>query len=73
VRVQKTDRGVSKDPPSFIEDPKHWQQRAEEARAIADQISDIRARAAMRQIADNYELVAKRAKEQMIGWRPNSK
>jgi hypothetical protein len=32
-------------PFSFINDPKHWRQRAEEALALADQMNDLQAKA----------------------------
>jgi hypothetical protein len=31
-------------PFSFINDPKHWRQRAEEALALADQMDDLQAK-----------------------------
>jgi hypothetical protein len=42
-------------------DPAHWQQRAEEARALAEQMSDETSRKMMLRIADDYELLAVRA------------
>ena len=49
----------------FIHDPEHWRQRAEEARAVADQIADPEARQMMLKIADDYERLAKRAEERI--------
>jgi hypothetical protein len=43
---------VSKAPRSFINDPAHWRERAEEARALAGQIEDPDAKIAMLRIAD---------------------
>jgi hypothetical protein len=47
--------------PSFIHDPGHWRQREEEARVIADQMSDAEARHMMLKIAEDYGNLAKRA------------
>src|ERR1700730_8460655 len=66
------DCSVSKAPPSFINDPDHWCQRAEEARTLAAQIRDAQARVAMLRIADDYERLAKRAEARAIGRDPNS-
>jgi hypothetical protein len=38
-----------------INDPKHWRERAEGARALADQMEDQDARRKMLRIADDYE------------------
>jgi hypothetical protein len=45
-------------------DPEHWRIRAEEARAIAVQMTDVHTKALMLQIAQDYEKLAKRAEEQ---------
>ena len=39
----------------------HWRKRAEEARAMADQMTDPQARAAMRTVAENYDRMAEHA------------
>jgi acyl CoA:acetate/3-ketoacid CoA transferase alpha subunit len=39
----------------------HWLMRAREAREMAEQMNDSVARAAMITVAENYEIVAKRA------------
>ena len=44
--------------PSLADDPAHWQQRAEEARRIADQLDDLTAKNTMRDIALSYERLA---------------
>ena len=41
-----------------INDPKHWQERAAEARAIAEQLKDPDARVYMLQIAHGYDRLA---------------
>jgi len=51
--------------PSFIHDPAHWRQRAEEARTIADQMADREAKGMMLKIAEDYEKLAKRAEERV--------
>jgi len=38
-----------------INDPKHWRERAEGARTLADQMEDQDARRNMLRIADDYE------------------
>jgi hypothetical protein len=48
-------------PASFINDPAHWRQRAEEARAIAEQMNDLNSKDAMLRIAKDYERLAERA------------
>ena len=46
-------------------DPGHWRFRAEEARTIADQMTDEEARTIMRRIANDYDRLAKLAEEQL--------
>ncbi len=49
----------------FADDPAHWRQRADEARAMAEQITDRDARQMMLGIAEDYEKLAKRAEERL--------
>lgn len=42
-------------------DPRHWRDRAEEARILAEQMNDDLSRQMMRQIAEDYEKLAVRA------------
>jgi hypothetical protein len=56
-----------------INDPKHWIDRAQEARALAEHISDPEAKRTMLKNADDYERLAQRAKERAAGRWPQSK
>ena len=47
--------------PPIIYDAKHWRDRAEEARAMADQLADLPAKQAMLEVAVGYERLAQRA------------
>ena len=46
-------------------DPQHWRFRAEEARTVADQMTNEEARTIMRRIANDYDRLAKVAEEQL--------
>ena len=48
-----------------IHDPQHWLGRAEEARTLADDMSDEASREAMRRIARDYERLADRARRRL--------
>ena len=45
----------------FINDPEHWRTRAEEARALADQMNDEPSKQTMLRIAADYDHLAERA------------
>ena len=48
-----------------INDPKQWRERAEGARALADQMEDQDARRKMLRIADDYEELARWAEQRL--------
>src|SRR5262249_12456262 len=50
---------------SPINDPKHWRERAQEARVHPEQITDPESKKAMLRIAEDYEKLAKRAEERL--------
>jgi hypothetical protein len=47
----------------LINDPQHWRDRAEEARAHADEMNDPEAKRQMLEIARGYDRLAERAEE----------
>jgi hypothetical protein len=47
--------------PYFVDDPKHWRDRAEEARVLAELIADPKSRQQMVAVAEAYERMASRA------------
>ena len=51
---------------ALLNDPEHWRQRAEEARAIVDGIADPEARRTMLGIAQGYERLAQRAEDRLL-------
>jgi hypothetical protein len=51
---------------SFINDPKHWRDRADEIRALAEDMRDELSKQMMFRIADDYEQLAKRAEFRLI-------
>jgi len=65
--------GAASMSPYSIDDPKHWLERAKEARALAEQIDDPEVKRIIRQNADDYERLAKRAEERSVGRWPKSK
>jgi hypothetical protein len=55
---------------SFINDPEHWHNRAEEARNLEDQMNDEVSKKMMLQIAADYERLAERAMLRAQGASP---
>jgi hypothetical protein len=47
--------------PLTLNDVEHWRRRAEEARGLAQQIADPKARRHMLNVADQYEMLATHA------------
>jgi len=58
--------------PDSVLDNQHWRERAEEARSIAEQLSDPDAKRMMLRIADDYERLAQHA-ERRAASRPASR
>jgi DNA-binding ferritin-like protein len=54
-------------PDSLLDNPGHWQERAEEARSIAEQMSDPDSKQMMLRIAEDYEQLAAHARRRMKG------
>ena len=50
-------------PASFISDPQHWRKRADEAHSLADDMRDEISKRMMLQIANDYEHLARCAKQ----------
>jgi len=50
-------------PSLLLDDPEHWRSRAEEARSVAEQLSDPESKQTMLRIAADYERLAEHAKQ----------
>jgi hypothetical protein len=50
-------------PTSFIDDPKHWHDRAAEMRVLSDEMKEAEARRMMLKLADDYDKLGDRAAE----------
>jgi uncharacterized protein (DUF2342 family) len=58
-------RVVDPPDPARLNDPKHWRDRAEEARTVAEPMKDLRAREIMLGVAATYEKLAQSAEEKV--------
>ncbi len=54
-----------------INDPDHWQKRAEEMRALARGVEDEQSRITMLRIAKDYDKLAERAERRAMGLSPS--
>ena len=52
--------------PLLFNDPGHWRQRADDARTLAEQITDEIGRQAMLEIAEKYDHLAARAVQRLV-------
>jgi hypothetical protein len=48
----------------LLDDPEHWRDKADEARAKADEMGDPEAQEIMRRVADEYDRLAKEVERQ---------
>ena len=51
----------------FLNDPQHWKDRADQMRSLAGDTSDLESRTIMLRLANDYELLAKRAERRAFG------
>jgi molecular chaperone GrpE (heat shock protein) len=49
----------------LISNPNYWRERAEEARTVADQITDPDSKRRMLRVAEDYEQLARRAEKRL--------
>ena len=56
---------------AFLDDAEGWRERAEEARALADCMSDPETKRVLHSIADALEYLAKRSEARMKAEQPN--
>jgi hypothetical protein len=54
-------------PSAFLNDPQHWRDRADQMRALASESSDPESRTIMLRVANDYELLARRAERRAQG------
>jgi len=54
-------------PSVFLNDPQHWRDRADQMRALAGESSDPESRTIMLRVANDYDLLARRAERRAQG------
>ena len=59
--------GKGKMPASFVNDPNHWRDRAEEMRTIAERMKDQLSKEKFLRIMRDYEKLAEQAEERLDG------
>src|SRR5262249_16700830 len=57
-------------PASYINDPDHWRQRAEEMRALAAEMNEEERKTVMLRLAADYDRLAERAAQRADGHSP---
>jgi hypothetical protein len=57
-------------PSGFVNEPKHWRDRAAEMRALAKGAIDLDTEVIMLRLADDYEKLANRAAKRADGGNP---
>jgi hypothetical protein len=57
--------GITPPDPDKIHDPNHWQERAEQAHAMANAMGDREAREAMLKVAEQYERMVRWALDRL--------
>jgi len=50
---------------AYADNPQHWRERAEEARAQAEQMTDEVARSGMLRVAESYDHITRHAEERI--------
>ena len=55
-----------------VDDPQHWRDRAKEMRALLDELTDGKVKAAIIRLADDYDRLAVRAEERAFGMKNSS-
>ena len=53
-------------PATFINDPDHWQARADYMRAVAGIVDELQTKSRMLRIAADYDQLASRAEERLL-------
>ena len=51
-------KNISPPDPNRLHDPKHWHDKAEQARAKAEEMTDVEAKKKMERVAETYDRLA---------------